>query len=79
MKNVVMNVEVNEHILMVKVFALQWADQGPTSAHTASHMAQTNRRPAEDVGNHDQGRPGTDLRTASLRPRTTEKGRSECL
>ncbi len=74
-----MNVEVNEHILMVKVFALQSVGQGPTSAHTASHIAQMNRRPAEDVGNNDQDRPGTDLRTASLRPRTTEKGRSESL
>ncbi len=30
--------------------------------------------PAEDMGYHDQGRPGTDLRTASLRPRTMETG-----
>ncbi len=42
-----------------------------------SHMAQTNWRPAEDMGYHDQGRPGTDLRTASLRPRTMEKGLGE--
>ncbi len=26
------------------------------------------------MGYHDQGRPGTDLRTASLLPRTMEKG-----
>ncbi len=32
---------------------------------------------AEDVGNHDQGRPGTPFRTASLRPRTMEKGLGE--
>ncbi len=32
---------------------------------------------AEDMGNHDQGQPGTDLRTASLRPRTKEKGLGE--
>ncbi len=29
--------------------------------------------PAEDVGNHDQGRPVTPLRTTSIRPRTMEK------
>ncbi len=29
------------------------------------------------MGYHDQGRPGTDLRTASLRPRTMEKGLGE--
>ncbi len=74
-----MDAEVLGHILMVKVFALQSTDQGPTSAHTASHMAQANRRPVEDVGNHGQGRPGTDLRTASLRPRTMEKGLGESL
>ncbi len=32
---------------------------------------------AEDVGNHDQGRPGTPLRAASLRPRMMEKGLDE--
>ncbi len=31
-------------------------------------------RPDEYMGYHDQGRPETDLRTASLRPRTMEKG-----
>ncbi len=72
-----MNVEVLGHMLMVKAFTLQSVGQGPTSAHTASHVAQTNRRPGEDVDNHGQGRPGTDLRTASLRPRAMEKGRSE--
>ncbi len=40
-------------------------------------VAQTNYRPAEDMGNHDQGQPGTDLRTASPRPRTMEKGLGE--
>ncbi len=40
--------------------------------HT-SHVAQTSWRPAENMGNHDQCRPGTALRTASLRPRTMEK------
>ncbi len=29
------------------------------------------------MGYHDQGRPGTDLRTASLRPRTMKKGLGE--
>ncbi len=29
-------------------------------AHTASHVAQSNWRPAEDVGNHNQGRSGID-------------------
>ncbi len=33
-------------------------DQGPTSAHTASHVTQANWRPAEEVDNHDQGRSG---------------------
>ncbi len=36
--------------------------------------AQMSWRPAEDMGHHDQVLPGTDLRTASLRPRTMEKG-----
>ncbi len=31
-------------------------------------------RPVEDVGIYDQGRPGTPLRTAGLRPHTIEKG-----
>ncbi len=47
-------------------------DQGPTSADTASHFGQANWRLAEDVGNHDQGRPGATLR--SLRLGTIEKG-----
>ncbi len=46
----------------------------PTSAHTASDAAQENWKPAEDVGNYDQGRSGTSLLTASLRFRTMEKG-----
>ncbi len=37
-----------------------------------SHVAQANLKSAEDVGNYDQGRPGTTLRTASLRLRTVE-------
>ncbi len=49
----------------------------PSPTHTASHVAQTSWRTAEDMGNHDQGRPGTDLRTASLRPRTMETGLGE--
>ncbi len=36
------------------------------SSHTASHVAQAGWRPAEVVGNHDQGRPGAPFRTASL-------------
>ncbi len=28
-------------------------------AHIASHVAQADWRPTEDVGNHDHGRPGT--------------------
>ncbi len=35
--------------------------------------------PAEDVGNHDQGRPRTPLRTAGLRPRMMEEGLGESL
>ncbi len=42
-------------------------------------VAQTNLRPAEDMRNHGQGRPGTPLRTASLRPRMMEKGLGESL
>ncbi len=38
----------------------------PTSVHTASDAAQENLKPAEDVGNYDQGRSGTSLLTASL-------------
>ncbi len=48
-------------------------DQRPIT-HTSSHMEQVNWGPAEDVGNHDQDRPGTPHRTASRRPRTIEKG-----
>ncbi len=44
-----------------------WTDQGANSTNTASLVAQANWRPAEDVGNHDQGRPGAPLRTASYR------------
>ncbi len=32
---------------------------------------------AEDMDYHDQSRPGNDLQTASLRPRTMEKGLDE--
>ncbi len=35
----------------------RWADQGYSSSHIASHVAQTSWRPAEDMGNHDHGRP----------------------
>ncbi len=38
-----------------------------------SHVAQANLKSAEDVGNYDQGRFETTLRTASLRLRTMEK------
>ncbi len=34
-------------------------------------------RPVEDMGNRDQGQPGTDLWTANLPPRTMEKGLGE--
>ncbi len=47
--------------------------------NTVPHEAQTCWRPAEDMGNHDQGGPGTALRTASLRPRTAEKELGESL
>ncbi len=49
------------------------------STHIASHVAQNNCRLTEDVGHHDQGTPGTPLRTASLRPHTMEKGLGESL
>ncbi len=42
-------------------------------------LDQANWGPSEDVGNHDQGRPGIRLRTASLRLRTIEKGLGESL
>ncbi len=54
-----------------------WVDQGPSPPHTTSHVVQKSWWPAEDMGYHDQGRPGTDLRTASLRPPTIEKGLGE--
>ncbi len=38
---------------------------------------QMSYRLAEDMGNHDQDRPGTDLQTASLWSRTMEKGLGE--
>ncbi len=44
-----------------------------------SHVAQANWRPTEDVGNHDQDRPGAPLWTASLRLHTMEKGLDESL
>ncbi len=40
-------------------------------------FGQTSWRSTKDMGNHDQGRPGTALRTTSLRPRTMEKGLGE--
>ncbi len=49
-------------------------DRGPTSAHTASYW-----RLAEGMGNHDQGRHGAHLRTASVRLRKMEKGQGERL
>ncbi len=52
----------------------RWADQGTYSAHTFLRVAQTNWRPTEDVGNHDQGQPLTPLQSANLRTRTMEKG-----
>ncbi len=52
---------------------------GRPDAHTASHVAQANWRPAEDMGNHDQGRPITPLRTAILRFCTMEKGLGKSL
>ncbi len=36
----------------------RWADQGHSPFHTAAHVAQTSRRPAEDMGYHNQRRPG---------------------
>ncbi len=44
-----------------------------TFTHAASHVAQANWRPADDVDNRDQVRPGTPLRFASLRLHTMEK------
>ncbi len=48
-------------------------------AHIASHVAQADRRPTEDVGNHDHGRPGTPLLVANRRLRTMENGLGESL
>ncbi len=45
-----------------------------TSVHNNSYVAQAGWRPAEDVGTHAQGKPGTSLWTVSLRLRTLEKG-----
>ncbi len=57
----------------------RWIDQRPSSANTVLHVAQTNWRPTEDVGNHDQARPETPLRTASFRPRTLEQWLGESI
>ncbi len=55
--------------------SLRWPYQGPLPSHTTSHVEQTSWRSAEDMGNHDRGQPGSDIRTVSLRlPRTMEKG-----
>ncbi len=46
--------------------------------HTgAARPKKVNWRPAEDVSNHDQGRPEAPLRTASFRLHTMEKGLGE--
>ncbi len=59
-------------------FKVNACDSGvPSPSHTTSHVAQASWRPAEDMDNHDQGRPGTALWTANLRPRTMEKGLGE--
>ncbi len=50
--------------IIISVISNTATDQGPTSARTASHVAPANSKPAEDVGNHVQGKPGTALRTA---------------
>ncbi len=34
---------------------------GPPFANAALHLWRANWKPVEDVGNHDQGRPGTRL------------------
>ncbi len=52
--------------------ATLWADKVPTSAQTASHVTHANWRPTEDVGDHDQARPGAPLRMV-------EKGLGESL
>ncbi len=39
------------------------SDQGPPYAHNAVHVTQANRRPFEDMSNHDQGIHGTPLRS----------------
>ncbi len=56
---------------------LRWF--GNTTRRPDVNVAQTNWRPAEDVGDHNQSRPGTLLRIASLRPCTMEKGLGESL
>ncbi len=61
-----------QRMLRWLIHAARRPDQGPSLSHTASYVAQTSWRPAEDMG-----RPGTDLRTASLLPRTMEKGLGE--
>ncbi len=47
---------------------------GEPFIYTASHMAQANGRPVEDVGKQDNGSNGTSLRTTGLRLHTMEKG-----
>ncbi len=42
----------------------RWAVPQLSPSHADSHVAQTSWRPTEDIGNHDQGWPGTTFRTA---------------
>ncbi len=64
-------------ILACRNVSRRWADKWPLPSHTASHVAHTSWRPAEDMGNCDQGRPRTDLQTANLWPHTMGKGLGE--
>ncbi len=55
----------------------RWFDH--TFAHTALCVVLAGWGPAEDVGNHNQGRLGAPLRTPSLRLRTMEQRLGESL
>ncbi len=72
-------VELRRRLYLTRMPALLVQRRLRWFANTTSYVAQASWRPAEDVGNHDQGRPRTPLRTASLRLRTMEKGLGKSL
>ncbi len=82
-RNCVPSVELCRGLCLTSISALlvqrrlRWF--GHAARHPEGELMKDLLLPAEDVGKHDQDRPGTLLRTASLRPRTMEKGLGESL